>query len=64
MRHPALEGLCFTPFFIHMMREEITGLPGMDNYIRLGDRASISLAGVVEFKLFVILLQAGNLSNR
>src|ERR1700759_1638353 len=51
-----LKRLGIAPFFVHMMREKITGLPGMENDVRFRDRAAGGMAGVAGLELFVVLL--------
>lgn len=52
MRNPFFKRLCLTPFFIHMMREKISGLTGMKDDIRLRDSAAGSVPLVVDSKIF------------
>jgi hypothetical protein len=60
VRDPFLKGLRPAPFFIHVMREEITGLPGMNNNIRFRNSATGSLPGMTDLELFVILIHPHN----
>ena len=53
---PMFKGLRIAPFFVHMMREKIACLPGMENDIRFRDRAAGGVAGVAGLELFVVLL--------
>lgn len=55
MCDPLFEGLCLAPLFIHMMREKIAGLPGMQHNISFSDRSAFGSTGTVEFKFFEIL---------
>jgi hypothetical protein len=52
----SFEGLGLAPFFVHVMGEEITGLAGMNDYVRLCDGAACSAAALPWLKLFVVLL--------
>ena len=52
MRNPLFKRLCLTPFFVHMMREKISGLTRMKDDIRFGDRAAGSLPGLIDGKIF------------
>src|SRR6185312_7886642 len=54
MRHAVAERLGLTPLLVHVMRIEITGLPGVEDNIRLRDGAPCrftSSARLVTFKI-------------
>jgi hypothetical protein len=52
MGNPFFKGLRLTPFFVHVMREKVSGLTGMKDNIRLRDRAAGSLPALVDGKVF------------
>ena len=52
MRDPSFKRLRLTPFFVHMMREKVSGLSCMKDNIRLCDRAAGSLPALVDGKVF------------
>jgi hypothetical protein len=55
MRDPTSERLGLAPLLVHVMGEEITGLTGMHNDIRLRDGAPMCLADLPGLKLLKIL---------
>ena len=48
MRHALAEVLRRAPFGVHVMREEVAGLAGMGDDVRLRDRASQGLAALAD----------------
>jgi len=56
MRHPPLKRLRLTPLFVHMMREKIAGLTGVNDDIGFCDRTTHRLPALLRLKFFEILL--------
>lgn len=53
---PFFKWLCFAPFFIHVMREEIARLTGMQYNIGFGHGPAFGSPCAVQFKLFEVFL--------
>lgn len=50
------EWLCFTPFFVHMMRKKIARLPGMEYNIGFSDGAAFSFPDFIRLEFFKVFL--------
>jgi hypothetical protein len=57
VRYALFERLCFAPFFIHVVRKEITGLSCMQHNVRLGNRSAEGGALFARLKFVEVFFQ-------